>query len=116
MAQVIAVTAPAALALFGVSFHESFHADSRQRPMAVTDRSGQNPPQRRRNSIWSDRTVEQVVALPNRAVNGIRAAPLRGTAGPAPASASALGPAAARRARAFLLYQQVQEQMGAFTR
>jgi len=44
MAQVIAVTAPAALALFGVSFHESFHADSRQRPMTVTDRSGQNPP------------------------------------------------------------------------
>ena len=45
--------------------------------MAVTERSGQTPPQRRRNLPWSDRTVEaveQVVALPNWAVLGIKAA------------------------------------------
>ncbi len=35
-----------------------FHADGRQRSMAVTERSGQTPPQRRRNLPWSDRTVE----------------------------------------------------------
>jgi hypothetical protein len=43
IAQVIALTAPAALALFGVSFHEPFHADIGQRSMVVTERSGQNP-------------------------------------------------------------------------
>ena len=80
MTQVIALTAPAALAFFGVSFHEPFHADGRQRPTGVTERSGQNPPQRCHDSIWSDRIVEQVVALPNRAVHGIKAAPLRGAA------------------------------------
>jgi len=42
--------------------------------MAVTERSGHTPPQRRRNLPWSDRTVEQVVVLPNWAVPGIKAA------------------------------------------
>jgi hypothetical protein len=45
--------------------------------MAVTERSGQTPPQRRSNLPWSDRTVEQVVALPNWAVPGIKAAQAR---------------------------------------
>ena len=63
MAQVIALTAPAALALFGVSFHEPFHADGRQRPMAVTDRSGQNPPRRRRNSHALTAPMAPVIAL-----------------------------------------------------
>ena len=42
MAQVIALTAPAALGLFGASSHEPFHADGGQRSIAVTERSGQN--------------------------------------------------------------------------
>jgi len=33
-------------------------------------RSGQKPPQRRRGFPWSDRTVDQVVAPPNRVVLG----------------------------------------------
>ena len=45
--------------------------------MAVTERSGLTPPPRRRNLPWSDRTVEQVVALPNWAVLGIMAAQTR---------------------------------------
>ena len=77
MAQSIALMAPTALGLFGASSHEPFHADGGQRSMAVTERSGQTPPQRRRNLPWSDRTVEQVVALPNWAVLGIKAAQAR---------------------------------------
>jgi hypothetical protein len=37
---------------------------------AVTGRSGQKPPQRRRDCPWSDSTVDQVVAPPDRAVLG----------------------------------------------
>ena len=43
MAQVIARMALAALGLSDASFHETFHADGRQRPMAITERSDQNP-------------------------------------------------------------------------
>jgi hypothetical protein len=39
MAQVIAPTALAALGLSGVSFHEPFHAEDRQRPVPITERS-----------------------------------------------------------------------------
>jgi hypothetical protein len=48
MAQEIALTAPAALGLFCASSHEPFHADGGQKSMAVTERGGQKPPQRRR--------------------------------------------------------------------
>ena len=44
MAHVIALTALAALGLSRASFHELFHADGRQWPMTVTERSDQNPP------------------------------------------------------------------------
>jgi hypothetical protein len=61
MAQVMALTAPTALGLFGASSHEPFHADGEKRTMAVTECSDQNPPQRRRNLLTcSPRTVEQV--------------------------------------------------------
>ena len=81
MAQSIALMAPtAALGLFGASSHEPFDADGGQKSMAVTERSGQTPPQRRRNLPWSGRTVEQVVALPNSAVLGMS----RGRGRPAP--------------------------------
>ena len=70
MTQVIALMAPAALGLFCASSHEPFHADGGQKSMAVTGRSGQKPPQRRRDLPWSDRTVDQVVAPPNRVVLG----------------------------------------------
>jgi hypothetical protein len=66
--------APAALGLSGASSHEPFHADGGQKSMAVTERSGQKTPPRRRDLPWSNRTVAQVVALPNRAVLGIKAA------------------------------------------
>ena len=57
MAQVIALTALAALGLSGAPFHEPFHADGRQWSMAVTERSDRNPPQRRRNlTTWSNTT------------------------------------------------------------
>ena len=73
MAHVIALTAPAVLGLSSAPFHEPFHADGGQRPMAVTERSDQKPTQRSRNlTTWSDRTVEQVIALPNRAAFGTR--------------------------------------------
>jgi hypothetical protein len=72
MASAIALTAPVALRLFSASSHEPFHADGGERPMAVTERSGHEPPQQRRNLPWSDRTAEQVVALPNRAILGIK--------------------------------------------
>ena len=42
MAQVIALTAPAALGLFCASSHEPFHAHSGQESMAVTGRSGRS--------------------------------------------------------------------------
>jgi hypothetical protein len=72
MAQVIALTALAALGLFGASSHESFHADGGQRLMAVAERSYQNRLQRRHTlkTIWSDRSVRQLIALPNLAVLG----------------------------------------------
>ena len=73
MTQAIALTAPAALGLFCASSHEPFHAHGGQESMAVTERSRQKPPQRRRDLPWSDRTVDQVVrirCLPNRAVLG----------------------------------------------
>jgi hypothetical protein len=41
MTRVIALAAPAALALFDATFPESFHADGRHRPMAATERSDQ---------------------------------------------------------------------------
>jgi len=57
IAHVIALTAPAALGLSGTTFHEPFHADGRQRPMAATEGSDRNPPQRCRNlTRWSNRT------------------------------------------------------------
>jgi hypothetical protein len=74
MTQAIALKAPAALGLFCASSHEPFHAHGGQESMAVTERSGQKPPQRHRDLPWSDRTVnqdidqveaDQVVALPN---------------------------------------------------
>jgi hypothetical protein len=49
MTQVIALTAPTALKLFGASFHAPFHADGGQWSLAVTERSDQNPLQRRRD-------------------------------------------------------------------
>ena len=68
MTQVIALTALAALGLPRAPVHEPVHADSGQWPMTVTERSDQNSPQQRRNlTTWPDRTVEQVIALPNRA-------------------------------------------------
>jgi hypothetical protein len=45
MAQAIALTAPAALGLSSASSHEPFHADGGERSRAVTERSGQKPPQ-----------------------------------------------------------------------
>jgi hypothetical protein len=51
--------APTALGLFGASSHESFHADGGQKSTAVTERSGQKPPQRRRDLSWSEITVDQ---------------------------------------------------------
>ena len=46
MARVIALTAHTALGLSGGSSHEPFRANGGQRPMAITERSDQNPPQR----------------------------------------------------------------------
>jgi hypothetical protein len=45
IARVIALTAHTALGLFGASSHDPFHANGGQRPMAITERSDQNPPQ-----------------------------------------------------------------------
>jgi hypothetical protein len=42
MTQAIALTAPAALGLFGASSHEPFHADGGQESMAVTECSGRD--------------------------------------------------------------------------
>jgi hypothetical protein len=77
MTQVIALMAPAALGLFCASSHEPFHADGGQKSMAVTGRSGQKPPQRRRNFPWFDRTVDQVVTPPDRVVRGSSGAAAR---------------------------------------
>jgi hypothetical protein len=63
MTQAVALTAPAALGLFCASSHEPFHAHGGQESMAVTERSGQKPPQRRHDLPWSDRTVDQIVCL-----------------------------------------------------
>jgi hypothetical protein len=51
MTQVIALTAPAALGLFGASSHEPFHADGEKQVAPVTERSDQNLPKRRRNLL-----------------------------------------------------------------
>ena len=48
MAQVIAGISLVALGLLGASFHEPFHTDGGQRPMAVTKSSDQDRTQRRR--------------------------------------------------------------------
>jgi hypothetical protein len=48
MARVIALTTPTALGLSDGTFHEPFHAFGGNWPMAVTERSDRNPPQRRR--------------------------------------------------------------------
>ncbi len=57
MAQAIALTALAVLGLSGAPVHEPVHADGGQRPIAVTERSERNPPQRCRNlTTWSNRT------------------------------------------------------------
>ena len=72
MAQAVALTAPATLGLFGVSFHEPFHADggttvhSGNRaqwaaPGAVTPQLDMV-----RQDSRTGQEVEQVVALPNR--------------------------------------------------
>jgi len=45
MAQVNALMALGALGLSSASFHEPFHANGAQRPIAITERSDQNPPQ-----------------------------------------------------------------------
>ena len=89
MTQAIALTAPTALGLFCASYHEPFHAHGGQESMVVAERSRQKPPERRRDLPWSDRTVDQVVALPNRAVLGSSGATPRhrGPALPAPGSA-----------------------------
>jgi hypothetical protein len=84
MARVIALTAPTALGLFGASFHEPFHADGGQRPMAITERSDQNRPQRRPrledDMVRQDSRTAYCTAELSRSRNS-RAAPLRGTAG-----------------------------------
>jgi hypothetical protein len=101
MAQSIALMAPTALGLFGASSHEPFHADGGQKSIAVTERSGQAPPQRRRNLPWSDRTVEQIeqiVALPNCAVLGSSGAAVRHRVRRSPRRAQPWRPA--RRVRA----------------
>ena len=59
MAQSIALMALAALGFFCASSHEPSHVDGGQKPIAVTERSGQSPPQRR-DLPWSGKTVEQV--------------------------------------------------------
>jgi hypothetical protein len=84
MARLIASMALVALGLSGASFHEPFPADGRQRSMTVTERSDRYPPQRHGNlTTRSNRTVEQVIALPNWAVvdQGGSAAPGRARAG-----------------------------------
>ena len=47
-ARAIALMAPTALGLLGVSSHEPFHADDKGTPIAVTERSDLNRPQWRR--------------------------------------------------------------------
>jgi hypothetical protein len=105
MAQSIALMAPTALGLFGASSHESFHADGGQKSTAVTERSGQKPPQRRRDLSWSDITVDQVDQ--DKSIRSIRSLHCRigpyldqgGAAGPASAPGLGLrGPPGARRA------------------
>jgi len=68
MARFIALTAPTPLRLFGAAFHEPFHANGRQRSMAVTWRSDLTAEAAPQLDDPFDRTVEQIIALPNRAV------------------------------------------------
>jgi hypothetical protein len=68
MTQVIALTAPAVLGFSGATFHEPFHADGGLRPMAVTERSDLTAAAAPQLDDPFDRTVEQIIALPNRAV------------------------------------------------
>jgi hypothetical protein len=98
MAQAITLMAPAALGLFCASSHEPFHVDGGQESMAVTERTGQKPPLRRRDLPWSNRTVEQVVALSNRALLGIKAAPTAPLARRQRRAQPLSGPSGARRA------------------
>ena len=75
MAHASALTALVAVGLFGASSHELSHADGERESVAVTERSGQAPPQRCYDLPWSDAIVDQVdqvVALLNRAVLGIK--------------------------------------------
>jgi hypothetical protein len=94
MTQAIALTAPAALGLFCASSHEPFHAHGGHESLDVTERSGQKPPQQRRDLPWSVRTVDQVdqvVALLNRAVLGSSGAGPGAPRAHAPALAAPLG-------------------------
>ena len=61
MTRAIALTAPAVLGLSCASSHEPFHANGGQESMAATERSGQKPPQRRRDLSWSNKTVDQEI-------------------------------------------------------
>ena len=62
MAQAIALMDVTTLELFGGSFHEPFHADGRGTPIAVTERSDLNRPQRRRDEEdMARRAVEQLL-------------------------------------------------------
>jgi predicted NAD/FAD-binding protein len=49
MARVIALTALAALGFSGATFHETFHADGRYSPIALTKRSDRSLTAARRN-------------------------------------------------------------------
>jgi len=74
--QVIALMAPAALGLSCASSHEPFHADGGQKSMAVTGRSGQKPPQRRRD--FHGPTGQSIRSLHRRIGSYLdQAAPLR---------------------------------------
>ena len=51
MAPAIALMTPAALGLSADSVHQPVHTGGENGPMTVTERGGQNPPQRRRKLI-----------------------------------------------------------------
>ena len=99
MTRVIALMAPVTLGLSGGTSHEPFHAYSRHHPMGVTKRSSQEQLRRYRDLPGSDRTVDQVVALPNRTVLGIKAAPLCGAGSGAPCAVLCVGDARPARPR-----------------
>lgn len=71
MTQVIALVALAVLGLTGRSFHEPFCADGGQHPMVVTESNEQGwPAAPCHEDDMTDKTVEPLVPLPNRAVLG----------------------------------------------